>query len=476
MGKTPLLSVAARPFKALFDSDAFAGILLIAVAILAIAVANSPLAEAYHHLFHGEFAWSPIPKLYTLHLWINDALMAVFFFVVGLEVKREMIAGNLADAPSRRLPALAAASGMVVPAAVYLAIAGNDPQLVRGWAIPSATDIAFAMGVIGLLANRVPPALRLFLLTVAIVDDLGAVLIIALFYAGGIDPLWLLAALIVTAGLVALNRTGVNRGWPYVLGAAVLWFCVLHSGVHATVAGVIAAFTVPMRGRGGNSLLETMEHGLVGWNAHLVVPLFGFANAGVSLAGLGSGAFVAPLPLAIGAGLVLGKQAGIFGSIVIADKLGFAHRPEGAGWAQIWGTSVLCGIGFTMSLFIGALAFPNAPLLIEEAKLGVLAGSLISAVLGYAILRLARRPRTKPFFATGGSSPRSWYQASTGPVSLMVRGRPLRSTDLPACTRTQSSEMQYSSILVRSTPLKRMPTPRCSLSASKCGLDGLIAR
>jgi NhaA family Na+:H+ antiporter len=230
-------------------------------------------------------------------------------------------------------------------------------------------------------------------LTVAIVDDIGAVLVIAVFYTSNIDLAWILAAVLVLAAMIAVNKWRVDSIWPFVAGALALWFCVLNSGIHATIAGVVAALTVPMRRRDGHSLLETMEHALVRWNAYLIVPLFGFANAGVSLAGLGLAALVAPLPVAIGAGLVIGKQAGIFGSIVIADKLGFASRPEGASWPQIWGTTVLCGIGFTMSLFIGALAFPRHPLLVEEAKLGVLAGSLVSAVLGYAILRIARQPK-----------------------------------------------------------------------------------
>ena len=387
-----ILSAATRPFKALFVSDAFEGVLLIAIAVLAIVVANSPLAEQYHHLFHGQLAWTPIPKLYNLHLWINDALMAVFFFVVGLEVKREMIAGNLADAKTRRLPVLAAIAGMAAPAAVYFWIAGHEPTLQRGWAIPAATDIAFAMGVVGLLANRVPPALRLFLLTVAIVDDIGAVLIIALFYTASLKLIWLLAALLVVGCLIAVNRMRIDSIWPFVAGALVLWFCILNSGIHATIAGVVAALTVPMRRRDGYSLLEIVEHALVRWNAYLIVPLFGFANAGVSLGDIGLEALLDPLPLAIGAGLVIGKQAGIFSSVVIADKLGFARRPEDSSWAQIWGTSVLCGIGFTMSLFIGALAFPLDPLFVEEAKLGVLTGSLISAVLGYVVLRFAAAP------------------------------------------------------------------------------------
>lgn len=390
MATARLLSAASRPLKALFVSDAFAGVLLIAVAVLAIGVANSPLGDGYRHVFHAELAWRPIARLDTLHAWINDALMAVFFFVVGLEVKRETIVGNLATPASRRLPVLAAVAGMAAPALIYFALAGGEPQLVRGWAIPTATDIAFAMGVIGLLGSRVPPALRLFLLTVAIVDDIGAVLIIALFYTQGLAFAWLLAAVLVLGGLLALNRVGVRALWPFAVGALLLWFCVLNSGIHATIAGVVAALTIPLHSRDGHPVLENLEHALVGWNAYLVVPLFGFANAGVSLNGLGFAALFDPLPLAIGAGLVLGKQTGIFASIVAADRLGFAPRPEGAGWGQIWGMAVLCGIGFTMSLFIGALAFPGDQLRVDEAKLGTLAGSLLSAIAGYAVLRLAR--------------------------------------------------------------------------------------
>ncbi len=385
------IATAVRPFKALFASDAFEGILLIFVAIAALVVANSPWSHAYHELFHATLSWTPIPKLDTLHLWINDALMAIFFFVVGLEVKREIIAGNLSDAKKRRLPVLAAIAGMAAPAGVYMLIAGGEPQLVSGWAIPAATDIAFAMGVIGLLGTRVPAALRLFLLTVAIVDDIGAVLVIALFYTANIKLVWLLGSLLVFGIMMAFNRMGLTKLLPFVLGALVLWYCVLNSGVHATIAGVVAALAIPVRKADGTSMLETLEHGLVGWNAYLVVPLFGFANAGVALAGLGMDEFFAPLPLAVGAGLVFGKQVGIFSTIVLADKLGIAKRPENSTWPEIWGTTVLCGIGFTMSLFISELAFPNYRLLIEEAKIGILTGSLISAVLGYAILRMTTK-------------------------------------------------------------------------------------
>jgi len=364
-------------------------VLLISVAILAVLAANSPLADAYYGLFHDPLDWTPLAKLHTLHLWINDALMAVFFFAVGLEVKREILTGSLADPKARRLPVIAAAAGMAMPAMAYLLLAGDGAEVQRGWAIPTATDIAFAMGLIALLGRRVPIQLRLFLLTVAIVDDIGAVAIIALFYTSGLDLNWLLAALCVLAALIAMGRSGVGCLWPYIIAAVALWACVLHSGVHATIAGVVAALAIPLNRRDGSSLLGKAEQGLARWNALLIVPLFGFANAGVSLAGPGIAGLLSPLPLAVATGLVLGKQAGIFGSIWLADRLGIARRPAQASWAQIWGMSILCGIGFTMSLFIGALAFPLHPMLAEQAKLGVLSGSLISAVLGYAVLRFA---------------------------------------------------------------------------------------
>jgi Na+:H+ antiporter, NhaA family len=396
--KPALLSVLAAPVKALFVGDAKAGVLLILVAAAALVAANTALAPGYRALFHGSLAWTPIAKLANLHLWINDGTMAVFFFVVGLEVKRELIEGQLSSPAQRRLPVLAAGAGMVAPALVYLLIAGSEPGLARGWAIPAATDIAFAMGVLGLLGKRVPASLRLFLLTVAIVDDIGAVAIIALFYTAGLKLAWLAGAAAILAAMTALNRGGYARPWPYVLLAVVLWYCVLHSGVHATIAGVLAAFAIPMRGRNGDTMLERIEHRLAPWSAYLIVPLFGFANAGVELSGLGVAGVLAPLPLAVALGLAIGKQVGIFACVYGAHRLGVAKRPANASWPQVWGVSVLCGVGFTMSLFIGELAFPGAGeaawLLRDEAKIGILGGSIVSALLGYTILRLtSRNPR-----------------------------------------------------------------------------------
>ncbi len=383
---SPLRSVFA-PVRALFVGDASAGILLILVAAAAMLAANSSLSGEYRELFYGDLAWTPIAKLDDLHLWINDGLMAIFFFVVGLEVKRELVGGQLSDPAARRLPMAAAAAGMAVPALVYIAVSGGG-EYASGWAIPAATDIAFAMGVLGLLGSRVPASLRLFLLTVAIVDDIGAVMVIAVFYTPTIKLAWLVASIVVFGLMIALNRMKVSVFSPYILLALVLWYCVLNTGVHATIAGVLAALTIPMQRKDGNSMLERLEHGMAPWSAYLVVPVFGFANAGVSFQGMGIGALFDPLPVAIAAGLVVGKQLGIFTTIVIAEKTGFAQRPEGASWAEIWGISILCGIGFTMSLFIGGLAFPTQPMFIEEAKIGILTGSAISAVLGFIVLRL----------------------------------------------------------------------------------------
>lgn len=387
--KSPIQLVFA-PVRALFVSDASAGILLILVAAAAMLAANSPFAEDYHHLFHGYLFDKDLFKLNTLHLWINDGLMAIFFFVVGLEVKREWIEGQLSSAEQRKMPVLAAVAGMAVPALVYIGFVNGEgaSELTRGWAIPAATDIAFAMGVLGLLGSRVPASLRLFLLTVAIVDDIGAVLVIALFYTANIKLGWLVGSIVVTALMFLMNRMKISAYWPFLLAAVVLWFFVLNSGVHATIAGVVAALTIPMVGKDDDTMLEHLEHGLAPWSAYLIVPVFGFANAGVELGDLGMAGIFAPLPLAIAAGLFFGKQIGIFTAIWIADKVGFAPRPDRASWPEIWGVSILCGIGFTMSLFISGLAFTGSALLIEEAKIGILMGSIISAVVGYTILRM----------------------------------------------------------------------------------------
>ena len=386
--------------RAFLQNEASGGIVLMAAAILAMIVANSALYDSYHHILHNSMGpiLSPVltDKLgpMTLHLWINDGLMAIFFLFVGLEIKREFVDGRLATWDRRRLPVLAAAAGMVVPAAIYLFFTAGNPALTNGWAIPAATDIAFAIGVLALLGRRAPTSLKLFLVTVAIVDDMGAVAIIALVYTSSLKTVALLAAAVVMLIMYWLNRARVMKIWPYMLLALALWYFVLLSGVHATIAGVLAAMMIPLRRTPGapdaeDSTLHRLEHALDWPVAFLIVPLFGFANAGVSLQGMGVEQILAPLPLGIAAGLFFGKQIGIFGSVWLAVKLGFAGKMRGATWLQIYGTSLLCGIGFTMSLFIGALAFPGNELLIEEAKIGVLMGSFISAVAGYLVLRFA---------------------------------------------------------------------------------------
>lgn len=362
------------------SGEAGPGLMLMVAAAAALLAANSPLGGIYDHALHVHLG-----PLSLLH-WINDGLMAVFFLFVGLEVKREIVAGDLSTPAARRLPVIAAVAGMVVPALIYLGVTGAEPALIRGWAIPSATDIAFAIGVLALVGRRAPASLTLFLTTVAIIDDIGAVAIIALAYTSGLNLLALGAAAIVLAGLFLLNRRGVRALWPYVLLAALLWAAILQSGIHATVAGVLAALFVPLGGTDDEPApLERLEHGLGPWVSYGIVPLFGFANAGVRF---GDAPLWAPVPLGVGLGLFLGKQLGVFGAMRGAVALGLADKPDGAGWAQLYGVALLAGIGFTMSLFIGGLAFGD-PAMIEEVKIGVLAGSLASALLGFVVLRLS---------------------------------------------------------------------------------------
>jgi NhaA family Na+:H+ antiporter len=365
------------------DSEALGGLLLIAAAAAALIAANSGFAPAYRTLLGAELG--PM----SVHHWINDALMAVFFLLVGLEIKREFVGGHLAGGDTRRLPLIAAAAGMAVPALVYLAVAGGEPALAKGWAIPAATDIAFALGVLALLGRRVPASLKLLLTTIAIADDLGAVAIIAVAYGAALDPIALGAAGSIFLFLYLLGRSGATRLWIYVPGSVLLWYFMLLSGVHAAIAGVLAAAAVPVGPDEARSPLHRLEHALAPWVGWLIVPLFGFANAGVALGDLGPGAPFTPLPLGIALGLFLGKQAGIFGAIRLSVGLGWAPRPGGATWLQIYGIALLCGLGFTMSLFIGALAFPGRPLLAEEARIGILLGSLLSALAGYLVLRFA---------------------------------------------------------------------------------------
>jgi Na+:H+ antiporter, NhaA family len=366
-----------------------AGLLLIAAAALALLLANGPLAGDYHHLL--EMRVGPaLPRLglMSIHQWIADGAMAGFFLLVGLEVKREWYEGRLATVAERRLPIIAALAGMAVPALVFLSVTSDDPALARGWAIPAATDIAFAIGVLALLGRHAPPALKLLLVTLAIIDDIGAVIVIAVAYTADLDRSALAAALVVAGAMAAMGQFGVRRLTPYLIGFLALWLVTLASGVHPTIAGVIAALTIPLGKGEAKSPLRRLEHAIHPWVMFGVVPLFGMASAGVALDG-GLERLAAPLPLAILLGLFLGKQLGVFAAIVAVVKSGLAPMPRGTNWRQLWGAASLCGIGFTMSLFIGALAFPASPALIAAAKIGTLAGSLLSALLGFAILRTA---------------------------------------------------------------------------------------
>ena len=369
-----------------------AGLLLIAASAAALLIANSGLAEPYHHLLEARLG-SAMPRFGSLsvHQWVADGLMAIFFLLVGLEVKREWYDGQLATPAERRLPILAAAAGMIVPAIIYLAVTGFDPTLIRGWAIPSATDIAFAVGVLALLGSRANPAIKLLLVTIAIVDDVGAVLIIALVYTADLDSTAIAAAAVILAGMAAMNLFGVRRLAPYLIGFALLWYAMLASGIHATIAGVLVALTVPLGHAEGRSPLKRLENAIHPWVMFGIMPLFGLVSAGVHIGSLD--AILEPLPLAIIAGLFVGKQLGVFGAIWLAIRWKVAPLPLNASWSELYGASVLCGIGFTMSLFIGALAFEGSPQAIEGAKLGTLAGSLLSAIVGWGILRLtAPRP------------------------------------------------------------------------------------
>ncbi|MGO4523299.1 Na+/H+ antiporter NhaA [Microvirga sp. 2MCAF35] len=376
-----------------FDSEASGGMILMGVTVIALAVANSPLAGVYFGVLK-----TYILGLSVLH-WINDALMAVFFLLVGLEIKREMLDGQLSTWPRRILPGIAALGGMVVPALIYLAITWNEPQLRHGWAIPTATDIAFALGVLAILGPRVPKSLTIFLTALAILDDLGAIIIIALFYTSDLSLTMLGMAALCLLVLVAFNRFKVTALLPYLAVGAILWFFVLKSGIHATLAGVALALTIPLQAapkktRAEDSPLHRLEHAIQPSVAYAIIPIFGFANAGVPLSGLSFGYLMEPLPLGIALGLFIGKQVGVYAFSHAAIHLGFADVPAGATRLQCYGVALLCGIGFTMSLFIGALAFPGQDNLMNATKVGVLMGSALSALAGYLVLSVA--PREQP--------------------------------------------------------------------------------
>ena len=377
------------------------GILLVIASVFALLFANSPLSSLYTNLLHipVEIRFGAFEIAKPLLLWINDGLMAIFFFLVGLELKREFVEGELSDLQKISLPALGAIGGMAIPSAIYLLFNWGDPLAVSGWAIPAATDIAFALGILALLGDRVPTQLKIFLVSLAIFDDMGAIIIIALFYTGDLSVSALSVAGACILLLTLLSRRGVTRLSLYLIIGLVMWASVLKSGVHATLAGVILAFFIPIHEdpETGRSPLRELERDLHGSVAFIILPLFAFANAGVSLQGLTLSALTAPVPLGIAAGLFVGKQLGVFALCWLGIRLGIAKLPQRVNWQQLYGVAILCGVGFTMSLFIGSLAFEGAdsPYLYQD-RLGILGGSLLSALFGYFWLRWALRPATKP--------------------------------------------------------------------------------
>jgi len=378
--------------------EASGGVMLLVAAALALVLANSAFASLYGALLETPVVIrvGALEVDKSLLHWINDGLMAIFFFHVGLEIKRELLEGELSTIRQAALPAIGALGGMIVPALVYLAINSGNSAAIEGWAIPTATDIAFAVGVLALVGGRIPPSLKIFLLALAIIDDLGAILIIAFFYTSKLSLIALSLAAAGVAVLALLNRQGVTRVAPYVLVGSFVWLCVLKSGVHATLAGVVTAFAIPLlpvaegaRTDGSDTLAARLQESLHPWVNFGVLPAFAFANAGVSLTGVTLKDFASPITLGIALGLFVGKPIGVFAFSAAAIALGAGSRPEGSSWVQLFGVAVLAGIGFTMSLFIGMLAFPE-PAQAADIRIGVLAGSLCSAVAGYLILRNAR--------------------------------------------------------------------------------------
>ena len=374
--------------------ESASGLLLMAAALLAILADNSPLKPLYDALMSTpvELRIGALELAKPLLLWVNDGLMAVFFFLVGLELKRELLEGELSEPGQITLPIFAALGGIIVPAVIYVRLNWGDELALNGWAIPTATDIAFALGVLALLGDRVPTTLKIFLMSLAIIDDIGAIVIIAVFYSGDLSLTSLYVAAAALAILLILNRAGVKRIAPYMVVGAILWISVLKSGVHATLAGVVLAFFIPLHGshEGHKSPLRHLEHELHPWVAYAILPLFAFSNAGVTLQGISFSDLFQPIPAGIALGLFLGKQVGVFGFSWVAVRFNLAKLPEGVGWLELYGVAVLCGIGFTMSLFIGSLAFEHGgPDYAVDDRLGILSGTFLSAILGYGVLRYA---------------------------------------------------------------------------------------
>jgi len=382
-----MLNYLSSPFKWFFKLEAASGLLLLISAAIALIISNSNFSSLYFetlqsYLFIGI---NNIGLKMSLHHWINDALMAVFFFFVTLEIKREFVLGELSSPKQALLPIIAAIGGMLVPALIYIYINFGNGDTINGWAIPSATDIAFSLGVLSLLGSRVPISLKVFLTALAIIDDLGAIIIIAFFYTGDLSIQYLSLLLLTFIALLILNKSGVKKFFPYLILGLILWFFTYQSGVHATISGVLLATVIPHRKKNEEySLLTKIEHNISSYVAFGIMPLFAFANAGVSLDGINLESLLSPVPLGIVLGLFVGKQIGVFLFSIIAIKLKIAQMPNNANWMSFYGVGILTGIGFTMSLFIGNLAFVENIEYIDGVKIGVLAGSLLSTLIGYA--------------------------------------------------------------------------------------------
>jgi NhaA family Na+:H+ antiporter len=389
-----MIKTLSKPFKWFFQLEAASGLVLLIAAIIALVISNSSFSGLYfntleQYLFIGinDFGL----KL-SVHHWINDLLMAIFFFFVTLEIKREFIQGELSNLKKALLPIIGAVGGMVIPALFYVGINFGNTETINGWAIPSATDIAFSLGILSLLGSRVPISLKIFLTALAIIDDLGAILIIAFFYSGDLSVSYLSLILISYIFLLVLNKFGVRKFLPYLIIGAFMWFFTYKSGIHATIAGVLLASTIPHRIKDKDfSLLIKLEHAISPYVAFIIMPIFAFANAGVSLDGLSLSSLLLPVPLGILLGLFIGKQVGVMIFSYIAVKMGAAQMPDNSSWFSLYGVSVLTGIGFTMSLFVGNLAFTENIQYIDGVKIGVLAGSLLSTLFGYFILIIATK-------------------------------------------------------------------------------------
>jgi NhaA family Na+:H+ antiporter len=389
-----MIKTVSKPFKWFFQLEAASGLVLLIAAIIALIISNSGFSEIYfstleQYLFIGI---NDLGLKLSVHHWINDLLMAIFFFFVTLEIKREFIQGELSNLKKALLPIIGAVGGMVIPALVYIGINFGNSETMNGWAIPSATDIAFSLGILSLLGSRVPVSLKIFLTALAIIDDLGAILIIAFFYSGDLSISYLSLILISYIFLLILNKFGVRKFLPYLIIGAFMWFFTYKSGIHATIAGVLLASTIPHRTKDKDfSLLIKLEHAISPYVAFIIMPIFAFANAGVSLEGLSLSSLLLPVPLGILLGLFIGKQVGVMIFSYIAVKIGAAQMPDNSSWFSLYGVSVLTGIGFTMSLFVGNLAFTENIQYIDGVKIGVLAGSLLSTLFGYFILIIATK-------------------------------------------------------------------------------------